>query len=73
MNRTGGYTSDKKNVGGANAVRSYGLEYADAVRFNGQNRYSTTDIQPATGRLLIILILPALQYQLIRLTLMQLS
>lgn len=33
--QNGGLYMGQKNVGGANAVRSYGLEYADAVRFNG--------------------------------------
>ena len=36
--QNGGLYMGQKNVGGANAVRSYGLEYADAVRFNGQNQ-----------------------------------
>ncbi len=36
--QNGGLYLGQKNVGGANAVRSYGLEYADAVRFNGQNQ-----------------------------------
>jgi gliding motility-associated-like protein len=33
--QNGGLYLGQKNVGGVNAVRSYGLEYADAVRFNG--------------------------------------
>ncbi len=36
--QNGGLYMGQKNAGGANAVRSYGLEYADAVRFNGQNQ-----------------------------------
>jgi gliding motility-associated-like protein len=36
--QNGGLYMGQKNVGGANAVRSYGLEYADAVRFNGQSQ-----------------------------------
>ena len=36
--QNGGLYLGQRNVGGANAVRSYGLEYADAVRFNGQNQ-----------------------------------
>lgn len=36
--QNGGLYMGQKNVGGVNAVRSYGLEYADAVRFNGQNQ-----------------------------------
>jgi gliding motility-associated-like protein len=34
----GGLYIGRKNVGGANAVRDYGLEYNDAVRFNGENQ-----------------------------------
>lgn len=34
----GGLYLGQRNVGGVNAVRSYGLEYADAVRFNGQDQ-----------------------------------
>ncbi len=36
--QNGGLFLGQKNVGGTNAVRSYGLEYTDAVRFNGQNQ-----------------------------------
>ena len=36
--QNGGLYLGQKNIGGANAVRSYGIEYADAVRFNGQNQ-----------------------------------
>ncbi len=36
--QNGGLYLGQKNLGGANAVRSYGLEYADAVRFNGQSQ-----------------------------------
>ncbi len=36
--QNGGLYMGQKNAGGVNAVRSYGLEYADAVRFNGQNQ-----------------------------------
>jgi len=36
--QNGGLYMGQKNVGGINAVRSYGLEYADAVRFNGQSQ-----------------------------------
>ncbi len=36
--QNGGLYMGQRNAGGANAVRSYGLEYADAVRFNGQNQ-----------------------------------
>jgi gliding motility-associated-like protein len=36
--QNGGLYMGQKNVGGANAVRSYGIEYNDAVRFNGQNQ-----------------------------------
>ncbi len=36
--QNGGLYLGQKNVGGANAVRSYGLEYDDAVRFNGQSQ-----------------------------------
>ncbi|MBE0675173.1 MAG: hypothetical protein IH591_10965, partial [Bacteroidales bacterium] len=36
--QNGGLYMGQKNAGGANAVRSYGLEYADAIRFNGQNQ-----------------------------------
>jgi gliding motility-associated-like protein len=36
--QNGGLYLGQKNVGGVNAVRSYGLEYADAVRFNGQSQ-----------------------------------
>ncbi len=36
--QNGGLYMGQKNAGGANAVRSYGLEYDDAVRFNGQNQ-----------------------------------
>lgn len=34
----GGLYIGKRNSGGANAVRDYGLEYNDAVRFNGENQ-----------------------------------
>ncbi len=34
----GGLYMGQKNVGGANAVRSYGVEHKDAVRFNGQSQ-----------------------------------
>jgi gliding motility-associated-like protein len=34
----GGLYIGKRNVGGADAVRDYGLEYNDAVRFNGENQ-----------------------------------
>jgi gliding motility-associated-like protein len=36
--QNGGLYMGQKNVGGINAVRSYGLEYSDAVRFNGQSQ-----------------------------------
>ena len=36
--KNGGLYMGQKNVGGANAVRSYGIEYADAVRFNGHDQ-----------------------------------
>jgi gliding motility-associated-like protein len=36
--QNGGLYIGQKNIGGANAVRSYGIEYADAVRFNGLNQ-----------------------------------
>lgn len=36
--QNGGLYMGQKNAGGVNAVRSYGLEYADAIRFNGQNQ-----------------------------------
>ena len=36
--QNGGLYMGQKNAGGANAVRSYGIEYNDAVRFNGQNQ-----------------------------------
>jgi gliding motility-associated-like protein len=36
--QNGGLYMGQKNVGGVNAVRSYGLEYADAVRFNGHDQ-----------------------------------
>ncbi|MHC1731873.1 MAG: gliding motility-associated C-terminal domain-containing protein [Bacteroidales bacterium] len=36
--QNGGLYMGQKNAGGANAVRSYGIEYSDAVRFNGQNQ-----------------------------------
>ncbi len=36
--QNGGLYMGQKNAGGINAVRSYGLEHADAVRFNGQNQ-----------------------------------
>jgi gliding motility-associated-like protein len=36
--QNGGLYLGQKNAGGVNAVRSYGLEYSDAVRFNGQNQ-----------------------------------
>ncbi|MEZ5012448.1 MAG: hypothetical protein R2744_13115 [Bacteroidales bacterium] len=34
----GGLWVGEKGVGGSQAVRNYGLEYADAVRFNGSNQ-----------------------------------
>ncbi len=36
--QNGGLYLGQKNLGGANAVRSYNLEYADAVRFNGHDQ-----------------------------------
>lgn len=36
--QNGGLYMGQKNAGGTNAVRSYGLEHSDAVRFNGQNQ-----------------------------------
>lgn len=36
--QNGGLYMGQKNAGGVNAVRSYGLEHLDAVRFNGQNQ-----------------------------------
>ncbi|MGW8181055.1 MAG: Calx-beta domain-containing protein, partial [bacterium] len=36
--KNGGLYMGQKNVGGADAVRSYGIEYADAVRFNGHDQ-----------------------------------
>ena len=36
--KNGGLYLGQKNVGGANAVRSYNLEYADAIRFNGHDQ-----------------------------------
>lgn len=36
--QNGGLYMGQKNLGGANAVRSYNLEYADAVRFNGHEQ-----------------------------------
>ncbi len=36
--QNGGLYMGQKNAGGANAVRSYGIEYSDAIRFNGQNQ-----------------------------------
>ena len=36
--QNGGLYMGQKNLGGANAVRSYNLEYADAVRFNGHDQ-----------------------------------
>jgi len=36
--QNGGLYMGQKNAGGVNAVRSYGIEYSDAVRFNGQNQ-----------------------------------
>jgi gliding motility-associated-like protein len=36
--QNGGLYMGQKNAGGVNAVRSYGIEYNDAVRFNGQNQ-----------------------------------
>jgi len=36
--QNGGLYMGQKNAGGVNAVRSYGLEYSDAVRFNGQSQ-----------------------------------
>ncbi len=36
--QNGGLYLGQRNVGGVRAVRSYGLEYDDAVRFNGENQ-----------------------------------
>jgi gliding motility-associated-like protein len=36
--QNGGLYMGQKNLGGANAVRSYNLEYADAIRFNGHDQ-----------------------------------
>lgn len=36
--QNGGLYMGQKNLGGVNAVRSYNLEYADAVRFNGHDQ-----------------------------------
>ena len=36
--QNGGLYMGQRNTGGTNAVRSYGLEYSDAVRFNGQSQ-----------------------------------
>ena len=38
--QNGGLYMGQKNLGGANAVRSYNLEYADVVRFNGHVLYA---------------------------------
>lgn len=50
--QNGGLYMGQKNIGGTNAVRSYGLEYSDAVRFNGQSQVFNDGHTPDDWRII---------------------